>query len=199
MYPINPFLFQVAADQCASARYRIWQELVGPINGVNTSYVTSLGENFVHNQPYLSIEVYYNGIRLQLGEDYTVIESGGPNTGYDTVVFTFPPMPGDILRSNYVASAGEQPVGLGDQRTGQILTGAKDGLNATFGLPLTEKFVHNLPFATIEVYHNGVHLSLMNDYVVAESGGAGTGYDLVILEVPPEAGEHLLADYTEAT
>ena len=81
-------------------------------------------------------------------------------------------------------------------RVGQNLIGPKDGINVQFKTPGLEKFAHNLPFFDISVIFNGSRLALLDDYLVSESGGAGTGYDTVILLVPPPlSDDHLLADY----
>jgi hypothetical protein len=84
-------------------------------------------------------------------------------------------------------------------RAGQNLTGDKDGVNVIFRTPGLEKFAHNLPFLDISVLYNGLRLALLDDYTVAESGGPGTGYDTIILQMPPVVGDHLLADYVLAT
>jgi len=80
-------------------------------------------------------------------------------------------------------------------RTGQPLNGVINGTNITFTVPPGDKFTHNLPFLSIKVFYNGVRLALLDDYMVIESGGFGTGYDTVILEVAPLPGDHILADY----
>ena len=38
-------------------------------------------------------------------------------------------------------------------------------------------------------------LALLDDYMVAESGGPGTGYDTIILNIAPLSNDHLFADY----
>lgn len=86
-------------------------------------------------------------------------------------------------------------IAVGRFRTGQGLVGVKDEVNRTFRTPGFEKYVHNLPFLTMQVYLNGVRLSILDDYTVVESGGPGTGYDTIILEVSPRGNDHLLADY----
>jgi len=84
-------------------------------------------------------------------------------------------------------------------RVGQNLVGAKDGVNVLYTTPGLEKFAHNLPFLDISVYYNGHRLTLLDDYAVVESGGAGTGYDsILILDLPPLSDDHLLADYVIA-
>jgi len=61
-----------------------------------------------------------------------------------------------------------------------VLTGARDGVNLTFAAP--GYFKNGFE----EVFINGVRLDpgVGCDYVTAESGGAGTGYDSVILAYP---------------
>ena len=80
-------------------------------------------------------------------------------------------------------------------RAAQGLAGNRDGVNVTFRTPGTEKFVHNLPFLDISVYCNGIRLALLDDYMVAESGGSGTGFDTIVMTVPPLNNDHLFADY----
>jgi hypothetical protein len=84
-------------------------------------------------------------------------------------------------------------------RAAQGLVGPKDGSNEVFTTPGLEPFMHNLPFLDISVYCNGVRLALLDDYMVAESGGPGTGFDTVILTVAPFFNDHLFADYVLAT
>ena len=81
-------------------------------------------------------------------------------------------------------------------RVGQELVGVKDGANVVYTTPGLEKFAHNLPFLDISVIYNGGRLKLLDDYAVIESGGTGTGFDtIMILDLPPESGDHLFADY----
>ena len=83
-------------------RYRTEQVLVGPIDGSNVSYTLPSGDKFVQDLPYIQIVVFYNGVRLLLRDDYTVLESGGGGTGFDTVVLATPPRPGDKVVADYV-------------------------------------------------------------------------------------------------
>jgi len=80
-------------------------------------------------------------------------------------------------------------------RTGQNLLGSKDGSNVIFTVPVGDQFTHNLPFFSIQIYFNGVRQKLLDDYVVIEAGGLGTGFDTVILCVPPRSNDILLVDY----
>jgi hypothetical protein len=105
VYLIN-FLNLQAAQQLfvATARYRTGIDLQGTKNGSNVTYTIPLGDKFTHNLPFLTIQVYWNGQRLRLLDDYTIIESEGPGTGYDTVVVEEPPIPQDKLLVDYIAS-----------------------------------------------------------------------------------------------
>ena len=80
-------------------------------------------------------------------------------------------------------------------RTGVSLLGAKNGSNTVYTLPSGDKFTHNLPYLSIHVYFNGQLLRLLDDYTISESGGSGSGYDIVALEVPLIARDVLLVDY----
>jgi hypothetical protein len=61
-------------------------------------------DDFVHAPPSSSLKLYYNGQRLLLADDFTLSESGGPGTGFDTVTTLFPPKLGDKLWADYVAA-----------------------------------------------------------------------------------------------
>ncbi len=80
-------------------------------------------------------------------------------------------------------------------RTGIDLLGSKDGSNVTYSIPTGDKFTHNLPFLTIQIYWNGQRLRLLDDYTISESGGAGTGFDTVTMEESPILRDKLLVDY----
>lgn len=67
-----------------------------------------------------------------------------------------------------------------------ILIGNVDGSNTVFKIP-SGKFIENQPLYKIIVYLNGVKQAFLDDYFIAESGGPGTGFDTVIMSVPPEA------------
>lgn len=76
--------------------------LVGTINGVNTIYSTP--HKFRHSVGGDTIAVYVNGLRMTLTDDYSVAESGGLGTGYDTVSFVQAPRNGDHLLVDYTRS-----------------------------------------------------------------------------------------------
>jgi hypothetical protein len=94
---------------------------------------------------------------------------------------------------DYVTRRGE------NTRVGVALSGAVDGTNVTFATP--QKFLVR-GGCTIAVYLNGVRLSpgATSDYVIAESGGPGSGHDTVILAIAPKPTptlDQLVADYME--
>lgn len=69
----------------------------GVVDGANTTFTTS-------NAFRLGTQrVLLNGVVQALGPscDYTVSESGGPGTGYDTIVFSFPPIATDSIAIDY--------------------------------------------------------------------------------------------------
>lgn len=87
------------------------------------------------------------------------------------------------------------------------LIGTFDGVNRIFTIPNSEKFV-NGSVATSNVFlnhefrilirHNGRGLVESTDFIVAESGGSGTGFDTIIfisLTPKPRDNGTLVADY----
>jgi hypothetical protein len=98
---------------------------------------------------------------------------------------------------NYPILQSAQQVFLSAERfrTGVGLIGEKNGANHTFLIPGGEKFVHNLPFLTISVYVNGLRMAILDDFVILESGGTGTGFDLVIFSQVLYQDDHLTSDY----
>lgn len=76
------------------------------------------------------------------------------------------------------------------------LIGTKNSINRIF--TTVDKFINgsygNNVFK-ISIKHNGRDLVEGIDYMVAESGGVGTGYDTVILNFAPKARSVLVADY----
>jgi hypothetical protein len=76
------------------------QALTGPQDGFNTVFTTS--SYFIPSGP--SKESFYlNGVLLRQGvtEDYTVSESGGVGTGFDTITMAFAPRSNDWLAIDY--------------------------------------------------------------------------------------------------
>lgn len=79
-------------------------DLVGTKNGVNKTFTTPdvfLNGNIDNNT--FRITVFHNGVTQEQGVDFTVSESGGPGTGFDTVTFvTFAPESDSSLFANYI-------------------------------------------------------------------------------------------------
>lgn len=77
--------------------------LIGNINSINTNYTIPSGK-FIENSIY-KIIVYLNGVKQVYLDDYFIAESGGPGTGYDTIIMsvapTAIPAPSDIITADY--------------------------------------------------------------------------------------------------
>ena len=91
----NGFLGEV--DILAQHEFGI--EPTGLVDGINAEFTTP--EFFDPS----TIRVYRNGQRETLDEDFTVSESGGVGTGFDTVTFDSACVPktGSIVRVDYIA------------------------------------------------------------------------------------------------
>jgi hypothetical protein len=82
------------------ARRRVYAQrygvgLSGPIDGVNQTYTAPDKFNASAHA------VYYNGQRLYPTVDYSIVESGGPGSGYDTINVMVVPREGDYLIVDY--------------------------------------------------------------------------------------------------
>ena len=80
-----------------------------------------------------------------------------------------------------------------------LLDGALDGNNRDFTIPGGEKAIHN-PSGGLKVkaYHNTRRLQ-DTEFVVLESGGSGTGYDLIrVTAFAPPSTSRIFADYVAA-
>lgn len=82
--------------------FRWGVDLLGVKDGVNNVFTTP--SNFIQLSNVV-INVFWNGRKLKIGNDYTVSESGGVGTGYDTVTFLFPkpPVATSELTADYIA------------------------------------------------------------------------------------------------
>lgn len=85
-----------------ASKFRFGVVLSGAINGFNSVFTTP--EDFRHDPPRAVLSLFFNGQRLFVGDDFTVSESGGPGTGYDTITALFAPVPGDRLWADYFAT-----------------------------------------------------------------------------------------------
>jgi len=83
----------------------ITDDLTAQVDGVATSFTLTSGGKAFHDPPkQVVMDIYLNGQRQVVGgtEDYTVSESGGAGTGFDTILFTFTPRSADRLIVNYL-------------------------------------------------------------------------------------------------
>lgn len=76
------------------------------------------------------------------------------------------------------------------------LSGTKNGTNLVFTLA-SDKFIFDSDFKIL-VYINGIRQAYVENFIVAESGGIGTGYDTVIFTEAPTALDDLFVDYYKA-
>jgi hypothetical protein len=105
MYLVNYLNLQTALQLfIAVGRFRTGQGLIGVQNHANHVFRIAGGEKFTHNLPFLTISIYVNGLRLVLLEDYTISESAGPGTGYDTITLSQAPYSDDHITADYVVS-----------------------------------------------------------------------------------------------
>jgi hypothetical protein len=84
----------VTVTVAGSGANRIYNEKPsGVFDSINDTFTTSV--DYVPGSEAL----FYNGVRLTEGvlDDYTRVESGGPGTGFDSLVLACPPLPGEHL------------------------------------------------------------------------------------------------------
>lgn len=74
------------------------KDLLGVQNSINTIFTTET--KFIFNTIYRPI-IFINGIKQAITNDYLLAENDGPGTGYDTVIFTIPPLSSDVLTIDY--------------------------------------------------------------------------------------------------
>lgn len=80
-------------------------ELVGTKDGSNRIFTVPSSDKFLNGtfeSNTFKILIRHNGRVLVEGKDYSVSESGGVGTGYDTIILTFSPVSGSQLYANYV-------------------------------------------------------------------------------------------------
>jgi hypothetical protein len=82
-------------------KFRWDQDLIGDKNGMNVTFKTP--EIFVQSSN-LRVRVHLNGQRLRLGasNDYTVAESSGVGTGFDTIILAIAPRNHDVVIADYI-------------------------------------------------------------------------------------------------
>lgn len=95
-YVLNPF----TGELDAVSKPRLYNVgLLGVMNGSNHVFTTP--GKFVNQLGGDTLQLLYNGQRLLEVDDYTLSESGGSGTGYDTVTLLFAPKLGDKLTADY--------------------------------------------------------------------------------------------------
>jgi hypothetical protein len=99
---VVPSNIKVLIDLVYGSRYNV--ELLGVKNDVNRTFTTP--DKFLHQSYYGAeprIRMMHNGRRLIEADDFTVSESGGVGTGFDTVtVVSFSPSSRSRLTADYV-------------------------------------------------------------------------------------------------
>jgi len=76
--------------------------LVGLVDGVNDTFTLPAGEKAIVLFPGIKIRVHVNGHRLS-STDYTMSESSGANTGFDTITILSGPVNlGDEFEADYL-------------------------------------------------------------------------------------------------
>lgn len=100
---------QINSGGSATIPY-LWREnidLIGLQNGVNRQFFTPdlfLDGSYLGNE--FNISVYHNGRKMARDLEYTVSESGGLGTGFNTVNFIgFSPISSSTIRATYVIKA----------------------------------------------------------------------------------------------
>lgn len=87
----------------APAGPALTEDLSAQVNGVLSTF-TMTGNAYQNSGAGILVEVYLNGSLQRQGalNDYTITESGGGGTGFDTISFTFVPTIGDVLLVRYL-------------------------------------------------------------------------------------------------
>jgi len=83
-------------------------KMVGDYNSVNRIFTVPGSDKFINGEFLVHdfrILLRHNGRILVEGVDYSVSESGGTGTGYDTVILMFSPKARSQLFANYVVEA----------------------------------------------------------------------------------------------
>lgn len=132
--------------------------------------------------------------KFKAGE-ITVVSSNIDLLQFDSCQLSFLESMG-ITDGLQVSGAGSLPVNFKENIS---LVGARDGLNRIYKVPNSDKFINGTfqnSELSISVYHNGKLLEQNIDYIVAESGGVGTGFDSVIFtNYSPPSRSRILANY----
>lgn len=90
-------------------------------------------------------------------------------------------------------------IGAVEPVVGGVMDPTPDGLVTSFTAPGGVIFEYDPATGRQPaVYINGVRMleGASNDYVVSESGGAGSGFDTFTFVYPPRVGDNLVIDFT---
>lgn len=142
----------------------------GTVNGTNTVFTTA--------QPFTSIEVFKNGLRLKgAGNDYTV-------TNNTTITFTTAPTAGTLLLVNYVMGNQTYLVGSNSLVTDETPSGSVNGVNTTF--TTAQPYIGG----SLQVFVNGVKQKRVTHFVeTTPSTGSFTISDA------PQTGDDVMVVY----
>jgi hypothetical protein len=77
------------------------QPLEGTRDGTNTIFNTPT--KFLYSDDLkISINIDRAGVKQKINDDYTIDESAGQGTGFDTIIFKRPPRPLEYLSCDYI-------------------------------------------------------------------------------------------------
>lgn len=151
----------------------------------------SLGITFTQDEIDSGFDIWPD---LEAKPKLTILDEG--------VVLTTLPVSLDFVGDGVTATVLSDAVtvtipggaGASNRIYNEIPSGTMDSVNTTFTTS-----VKYLP-GSEALYYNGVRLTegVTNDYTRTESGGAGTGFDTIVVACAPLAGERLLIDFNPA-
>ena len=144
----------------------------GTVNGSNSAFTLANVPN-----PTTSLSLFRNGLLLQQGVDYTVVNNAV------TFQSAAAPQINDVLLASYRLSVSIPGVAFVDQ---QAPSGAINGVNASFTLSMAPS-----PATSLAVYRNGLRLSSGVDYTLS-------GSTITFSPVVPQTGDILLCSYRTA-
>lgn len=150
----------------------------------------SLGITFTQDEIDSGFDIW-PGLSAGAGVDLDILDEGVLLTPTpESINFV-----GAIVTATAVGNAVTVTVaGSSNRIYNEKPAGDLDSVNDTFTTS-----VDYVP-GTEALYYNGVRLTegALDDYTRVESGGAGTGYDTLVVACPPLPGERLLVDYNPA-
>lgn len=159
------YIVNTATDVASQVRSNVVP--IGVIDGVNDTFSLPVGEYFAYNAGLLSIDVYLNGVRQFLHEDFEI--SASTPLGYDIFVMKEAPYRGDRLLVDYVLPS------FGDVTAAANKNFRKGKLSPLAGQSTLDfSPIGSLPYGydperDIDVYLNGVMLAADADYTINSS------------------------------